>query len=148
MSMSDPIADYLTRIRNAGKARHKNVDIPSSKLKKEITQILFEKNYISNYILVDDGRQGIIRIYLKYDENERNIIEGLKRISKPGLRKYVKVDEIPRVRNMKRIVIVSRGGEIDHGLIRLIHELFPGCEISVVSSEHKDSRISAPDNVR
>ena len=107
MSMSDPIADYLTRIRNAGKARHKKVDIPSSKLKKEITQILFEKNYISNYILVDDGRQGIIRIYLKYDENERNIIEGLKRISKPGLRKYVKVDEIPRVRNNLGFAILS-----------------------------------------
>ncbi len=107
MSMSDPIADYLTRIRNAAKAKYKNVDIPSSKLKREITQILFEKKYISNYILIDDGRQGFIRIYLKYDENEKSIIGGLKKISKPGLRRYVKVNEIPRVRNNLGIAILS-----------------------------------------
>ena len=107
MSMSDPIADYLTRIRNAAKAKHKNVDIPSSKLKREITQILFEKKYISNYILIDDGRQGFIRIYLKYDENEKSIIGGIKKISKPGLRRYVKVNEIPRVRNNMGIAILS-----------------------------------------
>ena len=107
MSMSDPIADYLTRIRNAAKAKFKKVDIPSSKMKQEITQILFEKKYISNYMLVDDGRQGFIRIYLKYDENEKSIIGGLQKISKPGLRKYVKVNEIPRVRNNMGISILS-----------------------------------------
>ena len=107
MSMSDPIADYLTRIRNAAQAKHKRVDIASSKLKREITQILFEKRYISNYILIDDGKQGLIRIYLKYDEKEKTIIDGLKRISRPGLRKYVSVDEIPRVRNNLGIAILT-----------------------------------------
>ena len=107
MSMSDPIADYLTRIRNAAQAKHKRVDIASSKLKRKITQILFEKRYISNYILIDDGKQGLIRIYLKYDEKEKTIIDGLKRISRPGLRKYVSVDEIPRVRNNLGIAILT-----------------------------------------
>ncbi len=107
MSMSDPIADYLTRIRNAAKAKHKKVDIPASWLKKEITKVLFEKKFIKNYTIIDDGKQGIIRIYLKYDENEESVIGGLKRISKPGLRIYAKADKLPRVRNNLGIAILS-----------------------------------------
>ena len=107
MSMTDPIADYLTRIRNAAKAKYKKVDIPSSKLKQEITQILFEKKFIKNYTLIDDDKQGLIRIYLKYDENENSIIGCIKRISKPGLRIYTKVDKIPRVRNNLGIAIMN-----------------------------------------
>jgi len=107
MSMTDPIADYLTRIRNAIKAKHTKVDIPYSKLKEEITKILLEYRYIQNYINIDDGKQGMIRIYLKYDEDENSVISALKRISKPGLRKYVKASEIPRVLNNLGIAILS-----------------------------------------
>lgn len=107
MAMSDTIADYLTRIRNAAQARHKMVDIPSSKIKQEITQILFEKKYIKNYALIDDGIQGLIRVYLKYDEDNKSIISGLKRISRPGLRKYSGVSEIPRVRNNLGYAVLS-----------------------------------------
>lgn len=107
MSMTDPIADYLTRIRNAIKARHTKVDIPHSRLKEEITKLLLEYRYIQNYINIDDGKQGIIRIYLKYDEEEKSIISALKRVSKPGLRKYVNANEIPRVLNNLGIVILS-----------------------------------------
>jgi len=107
MSMTDPIADFLTRIRNAIKAKHTKVDIPYSRLKEEITKILLEYRYIQNYIHIDDGKQGMIRIYLKYDENEKSIISALKRVSKPGLRKYVKADEIPRVLNNLGIAILS-----------------------------------------
>ncbi len=107
MSMTDPIADFLTRIRNAIKARHTKVDIPYSKLKEEITKILLDYRYIQNYINIDDGKQGILRIYLKYDEDEKSIINALKRVSKPGLRKYVKANEIPRVLNNLGIAILS-----------------------------------------
>ena len=107
MAMTDTIADYLTRIRNAAKAKHKKVDIPSSRLKQEITQVLFEKKYIKNYTLIDDRKQGLIRIYLNYDENEKSIIRVLKRVSKPGLRIYAKVNNIPRVRNNLGIAIMS-----------------------------------------
>ena len=86
MSMTDPIADYLTRIRNAIKAKHTKVDIPFSRLKEDITKILLEYRYIQNYIKIDDGKQGMIRIYLKYDEDEKSVISKLTRISKPGLR--------------------------------------------------------------
>ncbi len=105
--MTDPIADFLTRIRNAIKARHTKVDIPYSKLKEEITKILLDYRYIQNYINIDDGKQGILRIYLKYDEDEKSIINALKRVSKPGLRKYVKANEIPRVLNNLGIAILS-----------------------------------------
>lgn len=105
--MTDPIADYLTRIRNAIKAKHTKVDIPYSKLKEEITKILLDYRYIQNYINIDDSKQGILRIYLKYDENENSIINALKRASKPGLRKYVKANEIPRVLNNLGIAILS-----------------------------------------
>jgi small subunit ribosomal protein S8 len=107
MSMTDPIADFFTRIRNAMSAKHKKVDIPSSKVKREITQILFEKKFIKNYTLIDDGKQGLIRIYLKYDENGMSIIGRLERVSKPGLRVYVGVDKIPRVMNNLGIAIMS-----------------------------------------
>lgn len=107
MSMTDPIADYITRIRNGARAKHHKVDIPGSKLKHELTKILYGYKYIQNYIIIDDNKQGIIRIYLKYDENERCTISGLKRISKPGLRQYVKVDKIPRVFNNLGIAILS-----------------------------------------
>jgi len=107
MSMTDPIADYLTRIRNALKARHTKVDIPHSKLKEEITKLLLEYRYIQNYINIDDGKQGIIRVYLKYDEEENSVISALKRVSKPGLRKYVNANEIPRVLNNLGIAILS-----------------------------------------
>lgn len=107
MSMTDPIADYLTRIRNAIKARHRKVDIPFSRIKEEMTKILLEYRYIKNYIIIDDGKQGLIRIYLKYDENNEPVIHALKRVSKPGLRQYVGVDKIPRVLNNLGIAILS-----------------------------------------
>jgi len=107
MSMTDPIADYLTRIRNALKARHTKVDVPYSKLKEEITKILLEYRYIQNYLNIDDGKQGMIRIYLKYDEDEKSVISSIKRISKPGLRKYVNANEIPRVLNNLGIAVLS-----------------------------------------
>jgi small subunit ribosomal protein S8 len=107
MSMTDPIADYLTRIRNAIKAKHTKVDIPFSRLKEEITKILLEYRYIQNYINIDDGKQGMIRIYLKYDANEQSVITTLKRVSRPGLRNYVKATKIPRVLDNLGIAIIS-----------------------------------------
>lgn len=105
---TDPIADYLTRIRNAVRAGHRMVEIPASKLKKEITKILFEKGYILNYKFEEDSPQGTIKIALKYHPmtKEPAILE-LKRISKPGLRKYAKADELPRVINGLGIAILS-----------------------------------------
>lgn len=107
MSMTDPIADFLTRIRNASQAKHQKVDIPASKVKLEITKILLKYKYIQNYILIEDTKQGIIRIYLKYDQNEKCIISGLLRVSKPGLRQYAKVNAIPRVFNNLGLAILS-----------------------------------------
>ncbi len=107
MSMTDPIADFLTRIRNASLAKHRKVDIPASKLKMEITRILHEFRFIQNFVLIDDSKQGILRIYLKYDANDHSVIAGLERISKPGLRQYVGVDKIPRVYNNMGIAILS-----------------------------------------
>ncbi len=107
MSMTDPIADYLTRIRNALTAKHTKVDVPYSILKEEITKILLEYRYIQSYLNIDDGKQGMIRIYLKYDEDEKSIISSIKRVSKPGLRKYVTANEIPRVLNNLGIAILS-----------------------------------------
>jgi small subunit ribosomal protein S8 len=107
MSMTDPIADYLSRIRNAAKAKHSKVDIPSSGVKREITKILYKYHYIKNFINIDDGKQGIIRIYLKYDENDNCIIKKLVRVSKPGLRKYTGAKEIPRILNNLGIAILS-----------------------------------------
>jgi small subunit ribosomal protein S8 len=89
MVMTDPIADMLTRIRNANHAKHEFVDIPASKIKKEIANILLEEGYIKGFDVIDDGKQGIIRIELKYQQNKERVITGIKRISKPGLRVYV-----------------------------------------------------------
>ena len=107
MSFTDPIADYLARIRNAAHARHDYVDIPASKLKKEITKILLGRKYIKNYMLIKDDKQGFIRVYIRYDKYGESAIIGMKRISKPGLRKYVPTDNLPRVRNNLGVAIVS-----------------------------------------
>ncbi|GHT55798.1 30S ribosomal protein S8 [Bacteroidia bacterium] len=106
--MTDPIADYLTRLRNAIKAKHRVVDIPASNLKKEITKILFDKGYILNYKFVEDGPQGSIKIALKYDTvNKVNAIKALTRISTPGLRRYAGHKDMPRVLNGLGIAILS-----------------------------------------
>lgn len=97
MSMTDPIADMLTRIRNANTARHEKVDIPASKLKKSLAQILLDEGYIKGCKFLDDQKQGVIRIYLKYGPDKKGIISGLKRVSKPGCRIYVTKDELPKV---------------------------------------------------
>lgn len=107
MSMTDPISDYLTRVRNAAGARHSKVDIPASNFKKNITRILKEYGYIKDYLIIDDKKSGIIRIYLKYDAEGQSAINGLKRISTPGLRQYVKSKEIPRVYNNLGLSILS-----------------------------------------
>ncbi len=107
MSMTDPIADYLTRIRNAAKAQHKHVDIPASNLKKRISQLLLEQSYIANYTNIDDGLQGLIRIYLKYDKAGNSVIKELVRVSKPGLRNYSGYNDLPRVKNNMGVAIVS-----------------------------------------
>lgn len=104
--MTDPIADMLTRIRNAQGARQRRVDMPVSKLKTEIARLLKENHYIHEYKLLDDGRFGVLRLYLKYYQ-EKPVIRELRRISKPGLRKYVGVEEIPRVRNGLGMAMLS-----------------------------------------
>lgn len=107
MSMTDPIADMLTRIRNANMVRHDRVEIPASKLKLEIARILHAEGFLRNYRLIDDRKQGILRIYLKYGENQEKVITGIKRISKPGRRVYVKVNDLPRVYGDLGIAILS-----------------------------------------
>jgi small subunit ribosomal protein S8 len=106
--MTDPIADFLTRVRNAIQARHRTVDIPASNMKKRIAEILYEHKYIRNFIIIDDGKQGIIRIFLKYvPKTGEPVIHELKRVSKPGRRYYVGVEELPRVKNNIGIAILS-----------------------------------------
>ena len=106
--MTDPIADYLTRLRNAIQAKHRVVEVPASNLKKEITKILFEKGYILNYKFVEDGPQGSIKVALKYDpQTKTNAIKCLKRVSTPGLRKYTGYKDMPRVINGLGIAILS-----------------------------------------
>ena len=107
MQITDPIADMLTRIRNASSARHDSVDVPASTMKKAIAQILLEEGYIKNVQLIEDGGQGVIRIALKYGAKKEKAISGLKRISKPGLRVYASADELPRVLRGLGIAIVS-----------------------------------------
>ena len=107
MVMSDPIADMLTRIRNANVVRHETVEMPASKVKKEIAEILKREGFIRDAEYIEDNKQGIIRIFLKYGSNNERVITGLKRISKPGLRVYAKADEVPRVLNGLGIAIVS-----------------------------------------
>ncbi len=106
MQISDVIADMLTRIRNANNAKHETVDIPASNMKKAIADILTEEGYIKGYQVVEDGKQGIIRITLKY-QGKQKVINGLRRVSKPGLRIYANCDEIPQVMNGLGIAIVS-----------------------------------------
>lgn len=106
-AITDPVADYLTRIRNAQKARHPHVDVPASRLKRALTQILMDKGYVKNYLNVDDGKQGLIRIYLKYLRGGQPVIQRLERISKPGLRRYVGSGELPRVMNGLGVAIIS-----------------------------------------
>ena len=107
MNTTDPIADMLTRIRNANSAKHTTVDIPASNMKRAIAQILFEEGYIKSFEEIKDEKQGIIRVTLKYDENGKRVISGLKRISKPGLRIYVSKDELPQVLNGLGIALIS-----------------------------------------
>ncbi|MBX7151155.1 30S ribosomal protein S8 [bacterium] len=105
--MTDPIADFLTKIRNAIQAKKKSVDIPASNLKRDITQILLEQGFIKDYNNFDDGKQGILRIYLKYDEKKRNAISHIARVSTPGLRRYTGVKSIPRVKANLGVAILS-----------------------------------------
>ena len=107
MSKTDPIADYLTRIRNATRAKHRKVDIPASNLKKEITRILQEEHYIKNHILIEDSKQSVIRIYLKYKDDDESVIAGLDRVSRPGYRRYVSKGLIPRVYNNLGVAILT-----------------------------------------
>jgi len=107
MQITDPIADMLTRIRNAGTAKHDTVDIPASKMKKAIAEILLAEGYIKAFQLIEDGTQGVIRITLKYLPGKEKAIQGLKRVSKPGLRVYAGADELPRVLKGLGIAIIS-----------------------------------------
>ena len=118
---TDPISDLLTRIRNAGSAKHPKVDIPASRIKVEITKILQHYGFIRDFIIVEDDKQNILRVYLKYDEDEHHTIRGLRRISVPGLRKYVGVKELPRVFNNYGMAILStpRGIVTDRDARRL-----------------------------
>ena len=107
MSMTDPIADFLTRVRNASRAKHGRVDIPASRIKGEIAKILHASGYVKDVRFVDDGKQGLLRVYLKYDNDNAPVIEGLTRISKPGRRIYAKKGEIPRVLGGYGVVVLS-----------------------------------------
>ena len=107
MQITDPIADMLTRIRNANTAKHETVDVPASNMKKAIAEILNDEGYIKGYQLIEDGKQGVIRITLKYGQNKEKVISGLKRVSKPGLRIHAGADELPRVLKGLGIAIVS-----------------------------------------
>lgn len=106
MSMTDPVADMLTRIRNACQAGHRRVDMPVSKLKVEIARLLRDNHYVQDYKVLDDGRHGVLRLYLRY-HGDNAVIRELQRVSTPGLRRYVKVQEIPRVRNGLGMAILS-----------------------------------------
>ena len=107
MTMTDPIADMLTRIRNANVVKHETVDVPASNMKKELARILLEEGFIRGYDVIEDGKQGIIRIQLKYGQTGERVISGLKRISKPGMRVYADKHEVPRVLNGLCISIIS-----------------------------------------
>ena len=107
MNTTDPIADMLTRIRNANSQKHKTVDIPASNMKRAIANILFKEGYIAAYEEINDNTQGVIRITLKYDENGARVIDGLRRISKPGLRVYASKEELPQVLNGLGIALIS-----------------------------------------
>jgi small subunit ribosomal protein S8 len=104
---TDPIADFLTSIRNAGRAKHRKVDVPASRLKTEIAKLLHFYGYIQDYLIIKDDKQNLLRLYLKYDENDKPVINGLKRVSTPGVRRYVGVKKLPRVFNNLGIAILS-----------------------------------------
>lgn len=105
--MTDPIADFLTRIRNANMAYHEKVEVPASRVKRAMAEILKNEGYIKDYEYIEDGKQGILRIYLKYGPNKERVITGLKRISRPGLRIYAKKDQLPRVLGGLGIAVIS-----------------------------------------
>lgn len=107
MQITDPVADMLTRIRNANSAKHDTVDVPASNMKKAIAQILLDEGYIKNYQIIDDTKQGVIRIFLKYGAGKAKVIQGLRRVSKPGLRFYADVENMPRVMKGIGVAIVS-----------------------------------------
>jgi len=107
MQISDVIADLLTRIRNANDAKHESVDIPASNMKKAIVEILLSEGYIKGYQVIDDGKQGVIRVALKYGQGKTKVLRGLKRVSKPGLRIYANAEELPRVMNGLGVAIIS-----------------------------------------
>ncbi|PQD94182.1 30S ribosomal protein S8 [Pradoshia eiseniae] len=107
MVMTDPIADLLTRIRNANMVRHEKLEVPASKMKKDVADILKREGFIRDVEFIEDNKQGILRIFLKYGANNERVITGIKRISKPGLRVYAKADDVPRVLNGLGIAIVS-----------------------------------------
>ncbi len=107
MTMTDPIADMLTRIRNANMVKHETVDVPASNMKKELARILLEEGFVRGYDVIEDGKQGIIRIQLKYGQVGERVITGLKRISKPGMRVYAAKEELPKVLNGLGISIIS-----------------------------------------
>ncbi len=107
MHITDPIADMLTRIRNANSAKHETVDIPASNMKKAIAQILLDEGYIASYKVIEDEKQGVIRVTLKYGENKSTVITGLRRVSKPGLRIYSNVEDMPKVMKGLGIAIIS-----------------------------------------
>jgi small subunit ribosomal protein S8 len=107
MQITDPIADMLTRIRNANSAKHDTVDIPASNMKKAIASILLEEGYIKNFQIIDDGTQGVIRVTLKYNAGKEAVVSGLRRVSKPGLRVYAGADELPKVLKGLGIAIIS-----------------------------------------
>ena len=110
--MTDPIADLLTRIRNANMVKHTSVDVPASNVKNKIVEILLEEGYIKGFDVIEDGKQGLIRIELKYGENKERVITGLKRISKPGLRVYAKKTEMPKVLGGLGLAIISTSNGI------------------------------------
>ncbi|SDR14994.1 SSU ribosomal protein S8P [Virgibacillus subterraneus] len=107
MVMTDPIADMLTRIRNANMVRHEKLELPASKIKNEIADILKREGFVRDYEFIEDNKQGVLRIFLKYGASNERVITGIKRISKPGLRVYAKADEVPRVLNGLGIAVVS-----------------------------------------
>jgi len=107
MAMTDPIADMLTRIRNANLVYHEKIDVPASHMKRDIAQLLKDEGYIRDFEWINDGRQGTLRLYLKYGPNKEKVITGLKRISRPGLRVYVKRDEVPKVLGGLGIAVLS-----------------------------------------
>lgn len=113
MVMTDPIADMLTRVRNANNALHESLEMPGSNVKRNVAEILKVEGFIKNYEWIDDGKQGVLRLYLKYGANKQRVISGIKRISKPGLRVYARKDELPRVLGGLGIAVISTS----HGLM-------------------------------